>query len=136
VVVISEDAVAESTWCPREWSVLAARNSHTKLPVIPISVDGSRADVLDPPQTLAPAPNAVDRVVAALAGVRDAAPASTADYLAAHHGWLRWQFREAPVLARERYSLSDVYVETECGRLTWGELSRDRSIDPFSEEHG
>jgi uncharacterized protein YjbI with pentapeptide repeats len=135
VVVVSEGAAERSTWCPREWSVLAARNSHTGLRVIPVRVDSAQADVLDHLQAIDAGPDAVDEVVAALAGVA-AAPPTRADYLAAHHAWLRWQFREAPVLGREPYALADVYVETECGQLSWGELSNDRTIDPFEEKHG
>lgn len=61
--------------------------------------------------------------------------------LAAHANYQRWLYEEAPVLGRSPFALKHVYIETECGKLTWGEIKPDpRSaaprLNPFSEEHG
>lgn len=134
VVVLSDEAAA-SEWCRREWSVLAARAARADLRVIPVRVEKTEVpDIFSDRQTVTAAPHAIDTVLRLLDNVA-AAPPSRADYLAAHQAWLRWQFREAKVLGREPYSLADVYVETECGTLTWDELERDR-IDPFAEDQG
>jgi hypothetical protein len=66
-----------------------------------------------------------------------------------HLNYQRWLFEEAPVLGKSPFALQHVYVDTECGKLTWGEIvSRrkqraepDRSpeelvADPFSESFG
>lgn len=136
VAVVSNEAAA-SDWCRREWAVLAARESRGGLRVIPVRVGpiGPEANILDHIQGVRAGPKAAGKVVQRLEDVH-AAPPTRVDYLAAHEAWLLWQFRDAPVLGREPYSLSDVYIETECGALSWGELSADRTIDPFSERHG
>ncbi|HRI67275.1 MAG TPA: pentapeptide repeat-containing protein, partial [Polyangium sp.] len=59
------------------------------------------------------------------------------------------QYESEPLFKSEPYALKDIYVETECGKLTWTETrptgdnarpDRDTSIrpacDPFSENHG
>ncbi|HKQ08204.1 MAG TPA: pentapeptide repeat-containing protein [Blastocatellia bacterium] len=61
--------------------------------------------------------------------------------LAAHANYQRWLYEEAPVLGRSPFALKHVYIETECGKLTWGEIKPDpRSaaarLNPFGEEHG
>jgi uncharacterized protein YjbI with pentapeptide repeats len=73
--------------------------------------------------------------------------------LAEHLKFQRWLFDEAPVLRKSPFALQHVYVETDCGRLTWGEInplethSRIRynseeqpngqnNRDPFSEHEG
>ena len=61
--------------------------------------------------------------------------------LAAHANYQRWLYEEAPVLGRSPFALKHVYIETECGKLTWSEIKPDpRSnaprLNPFSEEHG
>lgn len=135
IALVSDEAAA-SDWCRREWSVLAARAAHSDLRVVPVHVGpvGPNADILAHLQAITGA-DAVDQAVTRLAGLPTRAP-SPADFLAAHHAWLRWLYEEAPALGQEPFSLADVYVDTECGSLTWGQLREDRSIDPFAEAHG
>jgi hypothetical protein len=52
-----------------------------------------------------------------------------------HAEYQRWLFEEQRVFGTEPFTLSQVYVETDCGVLTWGRIIRD-GIDPFSERHG
>ncbi|CAL77063.1 hypothetical protein BRADO3267 [Bradyrhizobium sp. ORS 278] len=67
-------------------------------------------------------------------GLRAAKP-SAENYLAAHHAWLRWQFADALVWGREPFSLSDIYAETDCGRLSWSEIvDQSRQRDPFRDD--
>ncbi|MFL6215859.1 MAG: pentapeptide repeat-containing protein [Blastocatellia bacterium] len=61
--------------------------------------------------------------------------------LAAHANYQRWLYEEAPVLGRSPFALKHVYIETECGKLTWGEIKPDpraaaTRLNPFSEEYG
>ncbi len=65
--------------------------------------------------------------------------------LAEHADFQRWQFEERPVFGSEPFALAQVYVDTECGMLTWGEIrekaaedptGRRGKIDPFSETYG
>jgi hypothetical protein len=77
------------------------------------------------------------------------------DAWATHADYQRRLFEEAPVFGDEPFALSDVYTDTECGRLTWGDIvagrrnepssSRptaassaraDGPLDPFNEENG
>jgi len=44
-------------------------------------------------------------------------------WLQAHGAYLWRQYHRAPVLKREPYSLADVYIHTECGKLTWKQIS-------------
>jgi thymidylate kinase len=140
VAVVSDEA-AESDWCRREWSVLAARRVQAGLQVIPVHVGplGPRANILADIQAVVAEPGEVSAVATAvverLRGL-PAAPLGADDHLAAHRAWLGWLYAEAPALGREPFSLADVYVETECGTLTWEQLKDDRSVDPFSEECG
>jgi hypothetical protein len=66
-----------------------------------------------------------------------------------HLNYQRWLFEEAPVLGKSPFALRHVYVDTECGKLTWGEVvSRKKQraepgrspaelvVDPFSESFG
>jgi hypothetical protein len=55
------------------------------------------------------------------------------DFLAAHQGWLSWQYNDAPVFQREPYALADVYIESECGELSWQQIKEDK-LDPFAEQ--
>jgi uncharacterized protein YjbI with pentapeptide repeats len=139
-VAVVTDAATWSDWCRREWSVLAARHSYTGLPVISLLVDvpGHETDILDHLQGVPAGPDALETIIASFAGL-EAAPAGPEDYLAAHQAWLRYLYGTAPALGREPFTLSDVYIDTECGSLTWRELhNRDErsSVDPFAEEHG
>jgi uncharacterized protein YjbI with pentapeptide repeats len=140
VAVVSKGA-ARSDWCRREWSVLAARASAAGLRVVPVHVEppGPDANMLDHLQAVVVENGdvvaAVDAVVERLQGLHETPP-SPADYLAAHQAWLTWQFAEAPALGREPFSLADAYIDTECGSLTWDELSADRRLDPFAEKNG
>ena len=62
-------------------------------------------------------------------------------WLAAHRAWLRTEFQHSPVLGREPFALSDVYIDTECGILAWEQIrggprgDRDK-CDPFAENNG
>ncbi|HXO40343.1 MAG TPA: pentapeptide repeat-containing protein [Thermoanaerobaculia bacterium] len=70
--------------------------------------------------------------------------------LADHAEYQRWLFEEQPVFGQEPFTLAQVYQETDCGVLTWGEVRGDRPggvagaeirigrepVDPFSERCG
>lgn len=77
----------------------------------------------------------------------DTEEARAYDALLEHADYQRWKFEEQCVLGREPFTLSQVYTETDCGVLTWGEITERRkeggehrsgqeTIDPFSEKHG
>jgi uncharacterized protein YjbI with pentapeptide repeats len=134
VAVVTEGAT-RSEWCRREWTVLAARESHAGLPVVPLLADGSRTEILDHLRDVRWGPDAGAAVAAAFAGLT-ASPPDPDDHLAAHLAWLRWQYEGAPALGREPFTLSDVYLHTECGALTWQQVHDGPSIDPFAEQHG
>ena len=137
-VVIVGKAAAQSEWCRREWWFLRERNRTTGLPIIPISVDGSfeSAGILGDFQGFPIGDAAIDELIARLGGLAAATP-SAKNYLAAHHAWLRWQFNEAPLWGREPFSLRDIYVETDCGVMTWNEIAAGKEPrDPFKEENG
>jgi len=51
--------------------------------------------------------------------------------LAKHAEYQRWLFETAPVFKNEAYSLSDIYVNTECGSLTRAEIKNRKN--PFSD---
>jgi uncharacterized protein YjbI with pentapeptide repeats len=69
-------------------------------------------------------------------------------WLQAHADFLVRQFEQAPVLGREPFPLSAIYIETDCGVLTWGQIRTSAPIqlpdgreeqvrvDPFSEQWG
>ena len=62
-----------------------------------------------------------------------------------HLKYQRWLYEEAPVLGRSPFALKDIYVETECGVLTYGKIREskriaeklpqftDEAINPFVE---
>jgi hypothetical protein len=69
--------------------------------------------------------------------------------LQTHAKYQRDQYLSEPLFKREPYALQHIYVDTECGKLAWGEIRgprdarRDgdftRSVDgcdPFSENYG
>ncbi len=71
--------------------------------------------------------------------------------LTEHLAYQRWMFEEAPVLSRSPFALRHIYVDTECGSLTWGEVhntgqqsagrrsggaDEERPKNPFSERDG
>jgi uncharacterized protein YjbI with pentapeptide repeats len=134
-VAVVTGGATRSDWCRREWAVLAARQSHAGLPLVPVAVDGTRAEILAHLQDLSWNPDAPAAVTAAFAGLDDLPP-TVDDHLAAHLAWLRWQYGEAPALGRQPFTLADVYLRTECGVLTWREVREGSGIDPFAEEHG
>lgn len=78
------------------------------------------------------------------APLRERIAAGTSDRSAAaalleHAEYQRALFEERPVFGKEVFALGDVYIDTECGVLTWGEIrdeSRTRPIDPFVEKNG
>lgn len=130
------EAAARSEWCRREWWFLRERHRTGGFPVIPVSVDGTwgSGGILDDLQGHR-ASNGLDE--AALGQLRNlqAARPSAESYLAAHHAWLRYQYNNAPLWGREPFSLADVYVETECGRLSWGEITDEKKRrDPFRDD--
>lgn len=47
-------------------------------------------------------------------------------WLAAHADYQRRQFERFPVLGREPFALEDVYVDTDCGVLTWEQIGGAR----------
>ncbi|MGH9753699.1 MAG: pentapeptide repeat-containing protein [Blastocatellia bacterium] len=66
-----------------------------------------------------------------------------------HAKYQRDQYLSEPLFKREPYALGHIYVSTECGKLTWGEIRGPRDArrgedfarsadrrDPFSENHG
>jgi len=66
-----------------------------------------------------------------------------------HAKYQRDQYLSEPLFKREPYALGHIYVDTECGKLTWGEIRGPRDArrgedftrsaerrDPFSENHG
>lgn len=72
---------------------------------------------------------------------------SSAAYAAlnAHVERQRWLFEDRPVLNIEPFTLSQVYVDTDCGRLKWKDFpssgdsratSSGERFDPFSEKFG
>jgi hypothetical protein len=127
-------------WCRREWTLLAARNAVSNLPVFPIPVDGEVAtlDIIGHLQALKWSDEAAASLRAALAALT-ARTRSESDFLAAHHAWLRWQFHESPVFGHEPYALADVYIDTECGQLAWSDINLSGSgnkCDPFAEANG
>lgn len=74
--------------------------------------------------------------------LRDSSEATVASaWLASHRAWLRQEFEHSPVLGREPFALADVYIDTECGILSWEQIrggprgDRDK-CDPFDEHHG
>ncbi len=132
IAFIGEEA-AKSEWCRREWWFLRERQRSTGLPVIPISVDGTRdsAGILDHIQGVKFAGKIDEAAFENLKGLQDLRP-SPESYLEAHHAWLRWRFQGAKMWDREPFSLKDIYVETECGKLQWGQINDDASPrDPF-----
>jgi hypothetical protein len=65
--------------------------------------------------------------------------------LAAHAEYQREQYEADPVFRYEPFALKNIYVETECGALTWGEIERHLhearehgagSFPAFVEENG
>lgn len=139
VAIVSRDANA-ADWCRREWTVLAARNQTSQLPVFPVHVETEIIDtgILDDLQGIRWDSQALSRLQLELREL-PARQNSANDFLAAHHAWLRWQFCSSPVLGQEPYALEDVYIETECGRLAWGDINEvksSESVDAFDSAHG
>jgi hypothetical protein len=78
----------------------------------------------------------------------DTAEELSYDAILSHINHQRWLFEEAPVFRKEPFALADVYVDSECGSLSWGEIQagadaceidparRQNLVDPFSEGHG
>jgi len=54
-----------------------------------------------------------------------------------HADYQRRLFEETPVFGKEPFSLAHVYIETECGRLTWGQIrGEDRTGSAGSVGNG
>jgi hypothetical protein len=74
--------------------------------------------------------------------------AAAYEALADHAEYQRWLFEEQPVFGQEPFALADIYVDTECGRLSWGTIrdglppgpedppGQRKRVDPFSEKFG
>ena len=135
VALIGKDA-ANSEWCRREWWFLRERHRTSGLPLVPVCLDGSRdsAGILDDFQAVGLPVFMKGDVLSKLRG-QALVRSSAQNYLSAHHAWLRWQFYDARVLGREQFSLSDIYVETDCGGLSWGDIVGEGSTpDPFRDD--
>ena len=48
------------------------------------------------------------------------------DELRQHAELLRWLYEEYPVLGVEPFSLAEIYIETNCSKLTWGQIQSAR----------
>jgi hypothetical protein len=77
-----------------------------------------------------------------LVQLRAQAPDSYAS-LRRHVEYQRWLLEERPVLDVEPFALQHVYVDLDCGDLSWGEIDRERGprgdggpLDPFLEKNG
>ncbi|MAS95641.1 MAG: hypothetical protein CMO55_20765 [Verrucomicrobiales bacterium] len=148
IIFASRAARDESVWCRREWEILVARATASRLPVIPILVDDfSGGELASLPFTglqsfPAGEKGIEDKVIKMLEEVVPPHEIGMEDYLVLHHAWVRYQFRSSPALGQENFTLADIYQETECGDLAWGDLSHDRTdpekdkIDPEKEKHG
>jgi len=138
VVFVSPEA-RESDWCQREWHVLAARAETGGARVVPVCIGVERGELgpLGNFQSIEAGPDAVERVMQALAGVAPWEVVSQ-DYLALHRAWNEYQFEKEPVLGRESFALARIYVETECGVLRWCQISGAgrAGCDPFQEAQG
>ena len=54
-----------------------------------------------------------------------------------HAEYQRALFDERPVFGKEAFALSDVYIDTECGVLEWGDIrDGENRVDPFDEKYG
>lgn len=150
IIFASRAARDESVWCRREWEILVARATASGLPVVPILIDDfSGEELASLPFTAlqsfpAEEKGIEDKVIKMLEEVVPPHEIGMEDYLVLHHAWLRYQFRSSPALGQENFTLADIYQETECGDLAWGDLSRDRAdsekekekVDPEKEKHG
>jgi hypothetical protein len=64
-----------------------------------------------------------------------------------HAAYQVWQFEDRPVFGNEQFTLSEIYVNIECGALRWGDVRNsslrnagspreNRPLDPFVEKNG
>jgi len=150
VVILSQEAHS-STWCRREWEVLAARAKVIpNFRLVPVRVssnveypqvfeDFQRIDVGDGDAWLT-------AVRDALAGL-ESWKAGKPEYLALHRAWLASRYEVLPAIGQEPFSLKSVFTDLECGSLTWGEITRSsvgargafstqETLDPFKEHNG
>ena len=135
-IALIGEAAAGSEWCRREWWLLRERHLFDSMPLIPVSVDDSRdsGGILDDIQNIRLAHEVDSTTFAGLETLENLAP-SPERYLAAHRAWLRWQLEDMPMWGSEPFSLKDVYVETECGKLIWSEITDEtRPRDPFVDK--
>ena len=139
IAIVTPEA-AGADWCRREWTVLAARQQTAGLPVFPLHLGGIVATgILDEIQGLHWDDNALVRLRTDLLALPPTRAATADDFLAAHQAWLRWQFRDSPVMGQEPYALRDVYIETECGCLPWGDINEAKpgqTVDAFRQANG
>ncbi|MGK0439137.1 MAG: hypothetical protein ACJATK_002095 [Paracoccaceae bacterium] len=138
IIVLSKEA-NQSDWCRREWAVLVARWEIKGIPVIPVCMEDSffETGILDDIQGTKGfllRHNAINKIKDSLKEITSSSMTAD-DFLAAHQGWLSWQYNDAPVFQREPYSLADVYIESECGELSWQQIKDDK-VDPFAEKTG
>ncbi|MFQ3243418.1 MAG: hypothetical protein ACI9SP_000036 [Arenicella sp.] len=136
IIVLSKEA-NQSDWCRREWAVLVARWVIKGIPVIPVCMEDSffETGILDDIQGTKGfllRHNAINKIKDSLKEITSSSMTAD-DFLAAHQGWLSWQYNDAPVFQREPYALADVYIESDCGELSWQQIKDDK-LDPFTEQ--
>ena len=138
-VVLASSESKASDWCQREWHVLAARAEASGTRVVPVCIglQPSELGALSGLQAIIAGADVVTQVLSALSDVKSW-QVSGNDYLALHQAWNKYQFTKEPVLGREQFSLEDIYQETDCGVMTWGEISPGSAgfRDPFDERQG
>ena len=118
-MVLATPDARGSDWCQREWNVLAARNA-TGAKIVPITLDlnGSDLGALSNFQALdADDPALEQKVLVALGHAARPWEVSADDIVALHGAWIDWQYRQAPILGKEPFKLSEVYIDTECGHV-------------------
>ena len=138
IIVLSKEA-NQSDWCRREWAVLVARWVIKGIPVIPVCMEDSffETGILDDIQGskgFLLRHNAINKIKDSLKEITSSSMTAD-DFLAAHQGWLSWQYNDAPIFQREPYALADVYIESDCGELSWQQIKEDK-LDPFTEQPG
>ena len=150
VVIISQEAHS-STWCRREWEVLAARAkvvSNFRLVPVRVSTDVEYPEVFEDFQRIdiRNGDDWLDEVRKALQGL-ESWQAGKSEYLALHRAWLASRFEVLPAIGQEAFSLKSIFTDLECGSLTWGDISRTTQstrgnssaqevLDPFKESNG
>ena len=128
-IVLASPEARLSDWCQREWHILAARAAVQQVRVIPICIGLDRAELgpLSQIQAFDCNDKLEETVIECLRDL-PTHQVSTDDFLALHHAWLRYQFYDANAIRDERFSLRQVYIETECAVGEWAQVA---NADPF-----